>query len=533
MPWRAVCYSDEFQGAAIDDNSTGKDSTTGVMSMTETTINTLAASDWEALERLVAQVGLPAERVSLLRRRLDGERSRPGSPYTLIIGRPDAGIEQFIARLLGPQAVEALEAAGSRPLVVGPTPESVRPRLGSWPTLMSPASPSGHVLILRTPAAPPADVMAGLGGLGMIDQVVLVSRLLQAMHEREREILAALAPLAATARAVLVWRPGEEPTEADIVEVTAATDRQIQGRGFEGGRDLGVSVMFAGEQANTPGSLTDPSELLRVDEAAVSAGQAGMARAALSDLLNAIYRKAGEATAAAPTGIPPEEHDRLTRELTGYLADLGRETGRVGAKKTNADAAWAQGYVLDAIKGWAAYAGIEGHWLRYVETLRPGTQAALIAEAERAISCLDYRSKPVRAKAIEPAGGGAQRWLLLEAKRAAVGLILGLGAYAGIANLVKLPPVVDIVVGLSSMALGSILGYAVGRWIFPGPNPPVAASPHEEVTDPGSPIGWSQFERRIAGWFADISHAQPTPPAEVCRDLARRLGIALEGEIQP
>jgi hypothetical protein len=114
-----------------------------------------------------------------------------------------------------------------------------------------------------------------------------------------------------------------------------------------------------------------------------------------------------------------------------------------------------------------------------------------------------------------------------------VGLILGLGAYAGISNLVKLPPVVDIVVGLSSMALGSILGYAVGRWIFPGPNPPVAASPYEEVTDPGSPIGWTQFERRIAGWFADISHAQPIPPAEVCRDLAGRLGVTLEGEVQP
>lgn len=503
------------------------------MSMAEATMDAISASDWEALERAAAQVGMPTERVPLLRRRLDGERRHTGSPFTLVIGRPDAGIEQFTARLLGPQAVETLETAGSRPLVVGPAAEAVRPRLGAWPTQEGQASPTGHVLILRTPAAPPADVMAGLGGLGMIDQVVLVSRLLQAMHEREREILAALAPLAATARAVLVWLPGEEPTEADIAEVTAATDRQIQGRGFEGGRHLGVSVMFAGEQADKPGTITDLSKLLRVDEASVSAGQSGMARAALSDLLNAIYRKAGEATAAAPTGIPPEEHDRLMRELAGYLADLGRETGRVGAKKPQADAAWAQRYVLDTIKGWAAYTGIEGHWLRYVETLRPGTQAALIAEAERESDCLDFRPTPARGKADEPAGGGGHSRLLLEAKRAAVGLILGLGGYAGIANLVKLPPVVDIVVGLSSMAIGAILGYAVGRWIFPGPKPFVAAVQHEEVTDPGSPIGWTQFERRMTGWFADISHAQPTPPADACRDLARRLGIALEGEVQP
>jgi len=384
---------------------------------------------------------------------------------------------------------------------------------------------------------PPADVMAGLGGLGMIDQVVLVSRLLQAMHEREREILTALAPLAATARVVLIWRPGEEPTETDIVEVTAATERQIRGRGFDGARDRGVSILFAVEQPGRPGAIADPSTLLQVDTAAVSAGTSGMASAAVSDLLNTIYRKAGEAASATPSGIPPEEHARLTRELTGYLADLGRETGRVGAEKPHADADWVRRYVLDAIRGWAAYTGIEGHWLRYVETLRPGTQAALIAEAELASDCLDYRPAPDRSKAGDPAGeqvsGGVHRRLLLEAKRAAVGLILGLAFCAGIDRLVKLPPVVDIVVGLSSMALGTILGYAVGRSIFPASKPPSAAFPDEEDTDPRSPIGWTQFERRLTGWFADIPHAQPTPPAEACRDLAHRLGITLQEEAKP
>ena len=507
------------------------------MSMAEATMDAISASDWETLERLVAQVGLPTERVPLLRRRLEGDRGRPGSPYTLLIGRPDAGIEQFIAGLLGPQGVEALEAAGSRPLVVGPTPDQIQPRFGSWPTLTSRVLPHGHALLFRTPGVPPADVMAGLGGLGMIDQVVLVSRLLQAMHEREREILAAFAALAATARVVLVWRPGEEPTEADIVEVTAATDRQIQARGFDGARNCGVSIMFAGEQASRPGTLSDPTTPLRVDDDAVSAGQSGMTRAAVSDLLSAIYRKAGEAATVAPAGIPAEERERLMRDLTGYLADLGRETGRVGAQKPRADATWVRRYVVDAIKGWAAYTTIEGHWLRYVETLRPGTQAALIKEAEQASDCLDERPAPVQEKAgdaaDEPVGGGPQRRLVLEAKRAAVGLILGLGAYAAIANLVQLPPVVDIVVGLSSMAIGSILGYTLGRSVFPTPKRPVAATHHDEPADPGSPLGWTQFERRLAGWFAGIADAQPAPPAAVCRDLAHRLGITLDEEVQP
>jgi hypothetical protein len=497
------------------------------MSVTETTMNVVAATDWEALERLVASVELPTERVPLLRRRLDGERGRPGAPITLLVGRPNAGIEQFVVRLLGSEGMSSLEAAGTRPLVVGPAPDTVRPRLSSWPTLTRPLPESGHVLILRTAGVPPADVMAGLAALGMIDQVVLVGLLLQAMHEREREILAALLPLAATAKCVLVWRPGEEPTEADLSEVTTATNRQIQGRGFEGPRDRGVSVLFTGEPTGKLGTLTDPSEPLRVDEAAVAAGRGGMERAALSDLLNAIFRKAGEALTAAPPGIPPGERDRLVRELTSYLADLGRETGRIAAEKPGADAAWVRRYVIDAIKGWATYTSIEGHWLRYVETLRPGTQAALIAKAEQEDDCLDYRPMPAPAQAGDSSGAPPSR-LVLEAKRVAIGLGLGLATYAGIAASVKLPPIVDILVGLSSMALGSILGYAVGRRIFPGKKAPAAAGQQADWSEPGSPLGWTQFERRLVGWFTEIAHAQPTPPAEACRELARRLGVTLE-----
>ena len=502
--------------------------------MADARMNAIAASDWEALERLAAQVGLPSEKVTLLRRRLEGGRTRPGAPYTLLIGRPDAGIEQFVARLFGPATVETLKAAGSRPLVVGPAPEPVRPDLTSWLTLTRQGLPKGHALILRTPGAPPADVMAGLSRLGGIDQVILVSRVLQAMHEREREILASLAPVASTTRVVLVWLPGEEPTDADIVEVTAATDRQIQGRGFAGGRNLGVSILFAGEQVNKPGSITDPSELLHVNEAVVLAGQSGMAEAALSGLIHAIYQKAVESTAATPPGIPPEDRDRLASELTSYLADLGRETDRAAAARPTADTAWVRGYVLDAIRGWAAYTGVEGHWLHYVEKVRPGTQAELFAIAERDIDCLDYRPAAVRALAAVPGvnqvGGGVQSRLVLEAKRVALGLVLGLAAYAAVATMLELPEIVASAVGLASTALGGVFGYALGRKLFRAPKSAGAALPKADEPETGSLTGWTQFERRLGGWFASIAHAKAAPPAETCRELARRLGIALNEE---
>jgi hypothetical protein len=57
----------------------------------------ISASDWNALEGLSHRLGLPVERPGLLRRRLESSLVRPGSPYILLAGRPDAGIELLLA----------------------------------------------------------------------------------------------------------------------------------------------------------------------------------------------------------------------------------------------------------------------------------------------------------------------------------------------------------------------------------------------------------------------------------------------------
>jgi hypothetical protein len=54
----------------------------------------------------------------------------------------------------------------------------------------------------------------------------------------------------------------------------------------------------------------------------------------------------------------------------------------------------ARRFVLDAVRGWGAYVTTEGHWLRHVETLRPGMQAALFAQVEQALDRVEVRPMP-------------------------------------------------------------------------------------------------------------------------------------------
>src|ERR1019366_535454 len=147
----------------------------------------ITSADWDALQSLALRVGLFSERVGLLRRRVEASSPRPGSPYKLMVGRPDAGIELLLARWLAPEAAEELIKVGDRPLVIGATPAEVRPRLGAWPSWKSTKVGPGHLIALRTTGKPAADTLAQLSSLGYMDQIVLVTRLGQPMHMYERD----------------------------------------------------------------------------------------------------------------------------------------------------------------------------------------------------------------------------------------------------------------------------------------------------------------------------------------------------------
>ncbi|MDW7993224.1 MAG: hypothetical protein RMI91_01065 [Gemmatales bacterium] len=92
-------------------------------------------NDWSTLARLMLQVGLAPEKTDILRKRVEGQTRRPGSPYTLLIGSPESGIELVLEHWLGPHAKQALLQCNDLPLVIGPQPEQVRSFFIQWAVL--------------------------------------------------------------------------------------------------------------------------------------------------------------------------------------------------------------------------------------------------------------------------------------------------------------------------------------------------------------------------------------------------------------
>jgi hypothetical protein len=495
----------------------------------------IAPGDWDALEQLAGRVGFPVDRVGSLRRRLDSSPPRPGSPYSLLVGRPDAGIELLLARWIAPDAAEELQRAGDRPLIIGPAPGEVRPRLGAWPSWKWKRYENGHLLVLRTSGKVPADIVAQLASLGYLDQIVLVGRLNQAMHQYECDIAMSLATTAATARVLLVALPGEEPTESELAEVTALCVTRMRQVGFRSGRCLGAGVWFTSAEQR-PGTIGDVARFLRIESDESSAGRSGMAREAVAALLHDLKQHAEQSGAPVLAPIDEDEADRLTKELANHLGDLGKELQRQIQRRRDASTDFVRGYALDALRGWSAHTSIEGHWLKYVDRLRPGMQAAFLVEAESSTALLQHEpgrepDVPVLTSSPYPGGAPFFEWLLVQAKRFGVALVCGLTAYLLTFNLLTaeksgLPPLVISVLNYAALVIGAVLGFSVATKIFRGrplflPTSPPAASP----MTPPAVLGFEQLERRLTAWFSRQIRTKPSLPADDCRALAQRLGM--------
>ncbi len=494
----------------------------------------VTATDWATLGDLVDRVKLPSERAGVLCRRIE-HGSRPGSPYQLLVGRPGGGLELLLGRWVGLAAAEALEKAAGQPLVLGLAPDTVRPALGAWPTHAWSGGPPGHLIALRTTGVLSAGLAGQIATLGHLDLVVWVTRLSQALNETEREQLRGFAALAATARVLVVGLAGEEASEADLAEVTAFATARARQAGF-GARCLGTAVWFPGTSATRPGALADPGPFVAADPAAAAVGKDEMMRRALADLLVEVCRRAEESPPQAALPVEEAEAQRLTRELAGYLADLGRELARHAAGPRPATDEALRSYALAALRGWGAYTSIEGHWMKYVERLRLGIQEAFLAEAQEALAGLEAPPAPAPCPLTEPlpaAEPGEPTWVdraILEAKRVVVGLVCGLAAALAAGALlgrVEAAPGLSTVVSYACLVLGSVLGYAAGRRLIASPR---LSSRPPEIPDSPPPAleavrGWNQVERRLTGWFAGRIAAQPAAVADECRRLAARLGI--------
>lgn len=483
----------------------------------------ILSQDWDALENAADRVGFPAERIGSLRRRLENPPPRPGSPYTLLIGRPEAGLPLLLPRWLDAEA-DLLREIGERPVVLGKTPGEVCPKLGTWGTRKGGKLAAGHLILLQTPGKPTATVLAQIASLGYLDQVLLVTRLGQPLSLKEREIARALAPLAATARVLVVALPGEETTGSESTEVSAYAQSQMRQAGFDGGRYLGTAVWFTDGKAR-PGTITDPGKLLALDPAVVLRGRSQMASQAFADLLRDLRERAEKAPAAAPVTIPFDEQERLVRELGSYLSDLGKELERQKTAGRVADMETLRAYARDALRGWGAYLGVEGHWMKYVERLRPGMQAAFLAEADSALELLQYEPGSAPAEAAQ-GGGALPSGLLQKAKRASVGFGSGLISYLSVGALVHgdgLAQSAENLLSSGALLVGGFLGYSVSGFLFR--NPRTARPEDAEPPRPATIHGWQQVERRLLAWLGDQIRARPSSPLEEVTALSERLRL--------
>lgn len=348
------------------------------------------ASDWELLRILAQRAGMPPERAGLVERRWHGTVERAGAPYTLLVGPPTA-LDLLLGRWLGVEVARAAEAAGRRPLILGPEPGSVRP-VTAWPTLSSNTPGPGHVLALRLEEPVGSDIAVGLALLGFVEQAVFVTRLAQPLPQREVAVLHSLTSLAATLRLLAVALPGEEVIPDEVAELRAYADARAVAAGFGGGRCLGTSIWYTDtardKVAVRPGTLADPGTLLiPAAEEEIRAGRQAALADALTQLLDEL-----EAADNSPEERPvaAEDADRAIATFGRYLTGLGRQLDERAWAGDIRDSEEARRLFLDTLHGWTSGSSLAAGFLSYAEALRPGIKAGLLAEAERAAPSLGF-----------------------------------------------------------------------------------------------------------------------------------------------
>lgn len=551
----------------------------------------IAAAEWEKLRRLAGRSGVSADRIAALQKRLDPARARPGAPYTLVAGRPDGGLEVLLSRWVAPAAAKALLQAGERPLVLGPDPTPLCPRIGGWNTFPIPQAgvpacpwaptgdaPPGHWIAVRIPIPPEVDLIAQLGTLGYLEQLVIVTRLGQPLHQIEREFARTFSGLCATVRVLIVALPSEDASANDVAELSAYAAAQMRDQGVSLGRYLGAGVWRSEPKPEDVGTITDLARFLAIDQERSRAHRDGLFQHALRDALQEIEEGAkqlSEPQRSLPE-IPSEEQDRFARELRTYLADLGRQLRRslTGPQQFSDDSV--RQAARDAFRGWGAGVTIEGFWLKHLEQLRPGFREAFFAAADASLLELGYdppRGTASMAAAVEAgadrdsdassvadaadaasrgelgraargmaqAAPGILDWAVLEAKRwgaALVGAVLCYGAVLlsmtegvrwlrGGAAASGSGGWLETIGGGIGFFVGLLLSYSAACKFFPAPGRRSRASGGSTLPPPpvGTLVGWERLESRLSEWFAERMKERSQTVTEECQALARTLGL--------
>lgn len=488
----------------------------------------VTADDWDSLENLAERVGCPRDKVGALRRRLTSTDVRKGGPYILLIGRPEGRLDLFLSRWLNPDLAEEVKKSTGRPVAVGPAPSTAQPKVGSWAEQKLTLPIPGHIVALRSDGKPSAEVLAQAASLGHFDACVLVVSLHQVLSEGERALLQAACPLSIVGRVLVIAVPGEEPTADDIAQLNALGRRCLMNAGFQAERAGQVGVWFT-DNSKRSGTITDVASFVAADPTITAVGRNGWARESLVKLVTELSDFAKKSAPPPSATVEEKDQDRLTKELDGFLTDLGKRIERDVTKRAWTNEKVRQ-EVIESVQGWSAYLGMEGAWMRLVDRLRPGAQKALHAEAQAAADAIEYDSGKATQVVKNTAPPDATNVLAI---RIAIAVAAGIGAFAVTSWALtqiggaSASPAVHTTFSIAGPAVGALLGFLFSGKVFTPLPASAAGSAAPEASEPEI-HGWTQFQRRMTTWFRKYIGSRPASPSEECDAWLERLGATVE-----
>jgi hypothetical protein len=497
--------------------------------METSTAPTAQKIDWEALQHLVEQSAYPPERFARLQRQLAVQAAPAEGRLTLLVGQPVV-VDLFISRWLSPDLLDGLSSAGVQPLVLGRRPENVRTDTGVWAKLKAAQPLEGHLIVVRASGAVPATVRAQLASLGILTQVVVVTRLGQPLPAVECQLVRSLLGHVALVHVLVVAVPGEELSDRDAADLLAYGKARIQSNGYSYRQYTGLSVWYT-SGGKRPATIADPASVMAplADTAAVrSLAERQAVRIFLDDLCRHIDGAAAKSIAVPLTGI---EQARLQNELTTYLASLGDGLEQELAHRVDWNGEEVRKFALSNLQSWAHQASIENMWVHYLERVRPGAWPALLQTAAASLPLLDVHTEqhvhtqPVAA----PLSSWQARWQL-EAKRSAVGLAVGIGAYLAasvgfaVTPLMReaVAPPIAALLSLLILLVALVLGYGLGRRLIHPPAPGTQVTMEKRAALAGWPV---VTERLLAALTAQLAAEQIS-----LRDECQRLSTLYQTE---
>lgn len=209
----------------------------------------------------------------------------------------------------------------------------------------------------------------------------------------EREFLRSLSNVIPAVAVLLIAIPGELQGPQDTTKVMEYVRGLVEDHGFPGTRFAGAWLWWIdGDLHNSDSAIRNPGELISRRDISNDQVRDSLIRSSVVRLLHKIKQKAESIGVKPLPQLSDEELRTLDADLLIRLErvkTLADERFRDAPSLTDNEA---RSFVKNEILGWESSKNLyAGSWLRYVETVRPGTITGLFQHLETVLSTLTVR----------------------------------------------------------------------------------------------------------------------------------------------